>query len=334
VLAIASDRLYWAVLVMPPSTRQSGDEALRYAFEPHLPAPLHEIVARFTPLLGTMSAGRGGTKRWLACGIEHARLGELITDAESGRAACDASESVRVESVIPAALPDALGALDLRGVDLRTLEFRSGLFESPRRARRRATLAWSALGAAACASALLTAGLLIGAGAHRQIAREAHASARTLAANALQMARGDDPGTAGIALPASVDPRLALGAQLRRAEQSRLAQSAALGLGSDRTEALLSILSRWPGEPASRVDELRLDQGSVTIRGQVREAGDAERLAAILASDAWSIGAVQASRAAQGYAMSIVLRELPPQAASRDVRIAPLASAVDTRNTP
>lgn len=314
-VAIPAETLYWAVLDLPApggprGLGSPGDEALRYAFEPHLPAPLHEIEPRFVRV-----RTHGRSDAWLACGAERDRLAGMIESEETRLAAEHPDRAATIESVVPAAVPDAIARLVI--VDdaaLARLEFRSGDFESPSSKRGRAALAWSVLGAAACASALLTIGLFAGARAQEREARGARDATRALAAHALHVHRGGDPDAHPAPYPASSDPRLALAAELRALEQSLRARDASLGLASDRASTYIDLLAAWPADPASRVDELRIDQASATVRGLVREAGDAERIALALADHQWGIGAVQASRAAQGYTMSIVLRPPPPPA--------------------
>lgn len=313
--------LYWAVLSVSPVSRRVAQDALRYAFEPHLPAPLDEIEARFLRL--QLPAGDAV---WIACGIERERLTDILEREEAARGAA-------IESVRPAGLPEAIlasGLLDeelVRAAQVRlsgaALEFRRGEFQSGAARSRARVLAWSSLACAACCSALLTTGLLLGARSHRDEAQRIHAAARQLAASAIA---GAQRGQAA-PLPASVDPRMALSARLRDAQRSRAASHAAAGLAHERGQSLIALLANWPEEPASRVDELRIDQTSVTIRGAVRGAGDAERLANLLAvagdggveaAAAWTVGAVQTSRAAEGYTLSIVLR-LPPATPDRAV---------------
>lgn len=313
VLRLGPGELYWALLDAPP---RATEEALRYAFEPHLPAPLDEIETRFVRLAHRDASS---SARWLACGIEGQRLADRIGAQEAAGA--------RVESAVPGGLPQAvldsgllsereLAVLDARA--LAGLEFRRGEFESPRRAARRRAALRLTLAAACSSSTLLTAGLLAGAAARHDAASGVDASSRSLAASALAIADGLAPGfgpenaTVPSALPASVDPRLALRGRLRAAEQGRAARDASLALAQDVVRPFLDLLSAWPEEPATRVDELRLDQTSASVRGAVREAGDAERLAQALARESWAIGAVQASRAAEGYTMSLVLRPVDP----------------------
>ena len=281
VLRLLPECLYWAILDAPP--RRAGAEALRYAFEPWLPAPLEEVETRFAPTHG----------RVLACGVDRDRLAAWIEHAET--------DGRRIESVRPAAVPavamDRLGGQIDETAICRRLEFRASAFESPRHRRRRIRNAGLLAIAIAAAALIDAAGSLRQAQAARDRAAAAERAATAIAAAAVgESAR-------------SVDPRLALGAELRRLRRTR-DRSVENLLAEDRTGELVALMAAWPADTPTAVDRVDVDQDAVSVRGRVRDAGDFERLRLALRGFApgWSEQAGDLSREREGASFSVVFR--------------------------
>jgi len=275
--------LYWAALDDQP--RRVSDEALRYAFEPHLPATLDEIACRFTWIKGEQS--------WLACGVDSSRLQRWIDRHEAN--------GDRVESVRPAGLPDVLKKEPMRssaGDPLRGLEFRTKAFESPRSARRRTLMTAAAILTIVTTSALVTTGFSRRATAADTRTDSLRLQAITLADMTLE--------SAGVTRSPNIDPRLALAAEHLRLEQTRNT-SAGGQTAEDRGRTLTALLTSWPDDIPTVVDRIQLEQDSITIQGAVRDAGEFEAMSLRLAnfSPTWIKRSSSASKARHGYTFTI-----------------------------
>ncbi|MCB9848559.1 MAG: hypothetical protein H6814_09110 [Phycisphaeraceae bacterium] len=284
-LLVDPSLLYWAALEGLP--RRVNDEALRYAFEPQLPAPLEEIEPRFTWI------GEAGC--WIACGAESERLSDWIDANESGN---DHIESVRPRGLPPALINKITGIGDRTTSIAQRLEFRSRAFESPRRARRRTIAAAAVILTALTTSALLTTGHLRRADAAIARAELIRTEAVSVAANALKLT--------GVTPPPGLDPRLALAAERRRLLKTRESVGAAY-TAEDRGGTLTALLAAWPDEVPTVIDRIQLEQDSLTIQGAVRNPQDFEKVSLRLAgfSPSWSKSSSSASKARQGYSFTI-----------------------------
>ncbi len=308
-LALDPAALYWAVLEAPPQVRglaallrgRADEEALRYAFETWLPQPIDEVECRFAWAL----SGDRGIARIVACGIPRDRLLALLDEAESsGR---------EIESAAPTHVPDVVAKrlapeADLDGL-ASALEFRAGACESPRVTRRRRRTHLSLAAAAALATGLVSAGMFRGAAALRTESAQARSAADVLAASALGEAEGAALG-AGLAA-------LRLTGELAALERTR-DRSADPLLAADRGATLLSLLAAWPDAIPTRVDQLHAEQEALTIRGEVRDAGDFERLALALSerlgAAGWAEQTKSGSKSRDAFSFTLALKPGPVRA--------------------
>ncbi len=326
VLRIPASRLYWAVLEAPPLSgwgrrglhlRRDLD-ALRYAFEPWLPAPLEEIEARFTPLAP-------GSATYIACGVERCRLESMLGDcADDGDVAIRNGElggEHAVQQTPESARPDALpgvvlsriaaspaSGLEPAQVDrvLEMLELRTGEFLGPVRRGLRRRLLIGSVAAAVLASALVTVALFAAARSTRSAAIAARSAAAAIASDAVAAATSSGGG-------AGPNPELRLAAEVRALERTRELPAGVRSVGpagpggpgsllkADRGPLYIALLARWPESIPVRVESLLIDQEAVTIRGQTRGAADAEAL--LLAIDGLGDGVDKANWTVQGRSL-------------------------------
>lgn len=278
-LRVGSDRLYWALIESPPLSRWARAglprgrdlDALRYAFEPWIPAPLESIEARFAPL-------RPGSSTFLACGIERDRLVAMIAgdDASGGDAiTVESATPIGPPEVILRSLAGAAGAsnqFDELHAALAKLEFCAGPFAGPRRRRLRRRLAAGALAAAVCGSALTTALYFMAAERARDGGDAARRAAASIASSVLLAAGVDGGGDeAG-------NRALRLAAEVRALERTRAAPGGASELKEDRGRLFIALLARWPESIPSQVESLQIEQATATLRGLTRNAAEAEAL--------------------------------------------------------
>ncbi len=285
LLVIDPAHLYWAEIDGLP--RRANHETLRYAFEPHIPAPLEDIECRFV--------WTNKSQSWLACGAESSRLDEWID--------CCESNDGRIESARPNGLPGVLHErLSKAGQDANDIasgfEFRSQQHESPRRARRRTLMTAAIILTVITASALVTTG-------HIRRTSAADAQTKSFQQEAITAA---DAGlqTAGVSRAPGVDPRLALAAEQRRLRQTR-DRSADGQAAQDRSRALTTLLGSWPEDIPTVVDRIQFEQDSITIQGAVRDAGEFETMSLRLAgfSPEWTKRSSTTTKAKQGYTFTI-----------------------------
>lgn len=285
------EKFYWALLDAPP--RGAGHEALRYAFEAWLPAPIDEVETRFLRL--------GGPRRAvLACGVERKTLRAWIEGAQrTGRP---------LESIRPSELPGpvlneaqaAPGAPSAAALAA-AMEFRSGAFLSPRRVRRRRAVR-ALVGASLLATTSLASLAMV---REAGFARRDAEIAREASGRMIDGALGQAGGAA-----AGIDRRLRLAAELRRLEQTRDRSASGL-LAASRAGAYIAILSAWPQDLRVRVDQLSAEQDTLTLRGEVRDAADFERLKLQVKGFApgWREQSSTVSKGREGFNFTIVLRQ-------------------------
>lgn len=283
VLSIPADHCYWAILRDLPN--RADDEARRYAFEPWLPAPLECVETRFARFGDCV----------IACGVDQDMLRSWIEDHESrGR---------RVESVVPAAIPDCIGAQRITSNKtpperlLRQLEYRSGALESPRRRRRRR------IAGAALVVALVISSALSSAGFVRRARSAANAEIAAIKAVDRLVA-----GVLGASSSASVDASLRLAAEVRRLESTRDRSASGL-IADDAGLTLASLLASWPESVRTQIDSIRVDPDLITIRGRVPDATSAESLALVIESGliGWTAQSSSVNKGREGYDFSLAL---------------------------
>lgn len=309
-LALDAAALYWAVLEAPPQVRGlaallrggADEEALRYAFETWLPQPIDEVECRFVRAPSDDHA----IARVVACGIPRDRLLALLDEAESaGRAIESAAPTHMPEVVAKRLLPEA----DLDGL-ASALEFRAGGCESPRVTRRRRRTHLTLAASAALATGLVSAGMFRGAAALLTESAQARSAADVLAASALGEAEGAALG-AGLS-------SLRLTGELAALERTR-DRSADLLLAADRGATLLTLLAAWPDAIPTRVDQVHAEQEALTIRGEVRDAGDFERLALalseLLAAAGWAEQTKSGSKSRDAFSFTLAFKPGPVRAA-------------------
>ncbi len=293
--------LMWAVLERPATRAQRRDEALRYAFEPFAPAPIESLETRFTE-----AKSRG---RIVACAVERDRLASWIE--------LEGEDAVR--SIRPAAFPDVV-VRRLDGVTeqelaklLRALELRTGRFE-PRRAKRRRTIAAvSILGLLVASTALASVGMRRFGDRAQDEAAAANVATTALVASALGDPRGAE---------ASLDPLLRLSAEVRRLEKTRNVVAEAI-LPEDRSAALIDLLAGFPSDVPTRIDQVVIEQDTLVVRGQVRDAADAERLRLALASSlvGWEEQSAATGRSRDAFAFTLALRRKSGDGATRETGV-------------
>lgn len=321
-LLVPAERWYWAVLTPPGSADArkvagapravSGHaaEPLRFAFEPLLPAPLEEVETRFVRL-------RDG--RALACGVDADALSAWLDAEESaGRAV----ESVR-PGAVPACVAALLGDTDDPAALLALLEFRNETFESPRRReaarRRNLTLAATAI---LCA-ALAVAGSLRGAAACRDEAARARTAADALAATSIAAAGGRPGGHSEGASGREAESAPLLLSALVRGMERRTDRAALAVIAEDRSALLVALLAAWPDSVDTRVEQVRIEQDVLSVRGAAGTAADAERVAGALVGFApgWAEESRSATRSGDFFVFSVTHRRVtgggqPPSAAT------------------
>lgn len=304
---VNAERFYWAKLHSPPAARSDRKEALRFAFESWIPAPLDDTAVHFIPL-----SRIAGTHSVIACGIDRRRLAELIDEAEVALSACNPAGSL--VSLRPASLPQWVDGEfgDGASVRLEALEFRRGTFEHPRRRQRRRR-ATSVVAICLVVSPLLLAATWVVTGQrhlheHRQWREVADSLARSALRSNVANATTD-----------GADPRWRILSELRTLRQATQA-SAEVVTPEDRLDTLVHLLEYWPNDIPTLVRTLSLEQDSVSIRGEVRDPSEYERLAAALAEFdvRWTRPVGHASRSGNGYTFSMTIRkDRTPTAAQR-----------------
>ncbi|MCC6910349.1 MAG: hypothetical protein IT430_20635 [Phycisphaerales bacterium] len=283
-------RFYWAVLdasVVPRRLlrRRPSDEALGFLFESELPVPVDRIQAAYVPVKGD---------RFIACGVEHARI---LENAELHDAL----------TLGPEAFPSDLGTgFD---ADVGSINFLIGRHEpAPVKRERRRLLLESAT-----AIAIITVAVAFG--AERRIgawhrATGGMVSARESAFNYLYPPQST--------APSSQPPALRLVAELRQLERTR--GGALQSVGSDDPQAaqvLARLFERWPSQQRIMTESLSVTTDSITLVGLLPTAPAAQEfVSAFELPDQWEARQPQISAVTNGVRLTW---KLVPRAIRREV---------------
>lgn len=308
VLELDAAACYWALFEEPIrpthgprglSLRSERDEEPRqYAFEAWLPVPIDELECRFV----VVGAARSPRSRVvLACGLERERLRTWIERAEAEGASL---VSVRPASP-PACVACALGSDTAHDALLRALDFRvGGAFENPRRVRRRRLAAASLAASLGLSCLIISAGLVRGALLLNADARDAADAASALTAASLGLA--DEANRS-----AGVDAALALDAALTRLARTR-GRSMETLVSPDRGATLVELLAAWPEGFPTRLEQAHLEQGSITLRGEVRDTSDFERLTLAvggsLGASGWTEQSKSGTKSKDAFSFALTFR--------------------------
>lgn len=287
--SIPATRCYWALLDTPP--KPATLDSLRFTVEPLLPAPIDTINCRFV-----QPHAKG---RILACGL----------DAGAKEFAEDPGVSLRPDT-LPEFVSEALQSTDFDAEALLgRLAFPSrGRDASSLRARpSRVMMVFLVLSLSA---GLLCMTMLQRASAFQDLTHQFEQAISNVVTDTLGPAHG-----AEMSLP----PRTRLEAESRRLARTRSGDDGSDPGSADITPDLVALLAIWPEDIPTRVEQIDLRGGILTVRGSVRDTADFEQLKIALADglEHYEPPTGSASRAREGFNFDLAMRTtlVPPRKA-------------------